>query len=79
MPEKGWYSISVREKTAKTIRENAKTKKMTIDAYLNNLMTVNQASVKKTGFVICEICRVKVKQKNLQRHIARNHPEQLFK
>ena len=46
MPEKGWYSISVREKTAKTIRENSKNLNMTIDAYLNHLITPPQKTQK---------------------------------
>ncbi len=79
MPEKGWKTITIRENTAKTIRENAKIQKMTIDVYINHLMTIPQMSQKKTGLVKCELCPAMVKPENLDSHISRVHPEHLFK
>jgi len=79
MPEKGWYSISVREKTANTIREKAKALKMTIDVYLNHLMTAPHTAKKQTGFVTCELCGARLKPENLSSHTSRVHPEHFFK
>jgi hypothetical protein len=40
MPERGWYSLTVREKTARRVRELAKTKGLTVDKLISELMTL---------------------------------------
>ena len=39
MPERGWYSLTVREDTAKRIRELARAKELTVDGLINELMS----------------------------------------
>jgi len=39
MPEKGWYSLTVREETSKRVREMAKANGLTVDEPINELMT----------------------------------------
>ena len=39
MPEKGWYSLIVREETAKRVREMAKGEGLTVDELINEFMT----------------------------------------
>ena len=38
MPEKGWYSITVRKETAVRVREPAGNKGLTVDEPINELM-----------------------------------------
>ena len=38
MPEKGWYSITVRKETALRVRELARNKGLTVDEPMNELM-----------------------------------------
>jgi hypothetical protein len=38
MPEKGWYSLTIRKETALNVRELAKYKKLTVDEHINELM-----------------------------------------
>ena len=38
MPEKGWYSLTVRMETAKRVRELAKARDLTVDELINMLM-----------------------------------------
>lgn len=35
MPEKGWSNITMREKTAKTLKQIAKSQQLTVDELLN--------------------------------------------
>ena len=44
MPEKGWYSLSVRTNTARMVRELAKAKGLTVDEFLNELVAPTQGS-----------------------------------
>jgi len=39
MPEKGWYPLTVREETAKRVREMAKGEGLTVDALINEPVT----------------------------------------
>jgi len=39
MPEKGWYSLTVRRETALMVRERAKRDGLTVDELLNRLMS----------------------------------------
>jgi hypothetical protein len=38
MPEKGWYSLTVRKETALRVRELAKNKGLMVDELINMLM-----------------------------------------
>ena len=38
MPEKGWYSLTIRKETALKVRELAKNKDLTVDELINELM-----------------------------------------
>ena len=40
MPEKGWYSLTVRLSTARMIRELALAKGLTVDELLNRLILI---------------------------------------
>lgn len=71
MPEKGWSILTVREETARRVKELAKAKGLTIDEFIKELMNPSGAS----GWSICSICRAKVKTKNLHEHIIRVHPK----
>ena len=75
MPEKGWYSLTVRKETARRVREMTKTKGLTVDEYMNKLMTGPSRSV----WLTCNICGAKVKVENMPKHIARVHPEKALR
>jgi lambda repressor-like predicted transcriptional regulator len=70
MPEKGWYSLTIRASTAKSVRELAKAKGLTADELLNELMT----PTKGDEWIACRLCGVKVKTVNLSSRIAKMHP-----
>jgi hypothetical protein len=38
MPERGWYSLTVRKENAEKIREIAKNRDLTVDEFINELM-----------------------------------------
>ena len=38
MPEKGWYSLTIRKETALRVRELAKNKGLTVDELINDFM-----------------------------------------
>ena len=42
MPEKGWYSLTVRLSTAKMIRELALAKGLTVDELINEICFINR-------------------------------------
>ena len=69
MPEKGWYSLTVRLSTAKMIREMALAKGLTVDELLNEL-----ASIQSKEWLVCGLCGVKVKTTNMSNHMAKMHP-----
>ena len=71
MPEKGWYSLTVRLSTAKAIKEISKDKKLTVDELLNELISTVQ--IKK--LLTCSLCGVKVKSTNMSSHMAKMHPK----
>ena len=60
MPERGWYSLTVREETAKRVRELAKTKGLTVD----ELMTPTVKGV----WLTCSLCGARVKAGNMPKH-----------
>jgi len=71
MPERGWYSLTVGEETARGVRELAKTKCLTVDELINELMTQTLKGV----WLTCSLCRARVKAGNMPKHMARVHPE----
>ena len=70
MPEKGWYSLTVREETALRVRELAKTNGLTVDELINMFMKPASEGVWST----CTLCGVKVRAGNMVRHMAGVHP-----
>ena len=71
MPEKGWYSLTVRKETAVRVRELAKNKGLTVDEFINELMRPASKGVRS----ICTVCGARVKDGNLARHMAKVHPK----
>ena len=71
MPEKGWSVLTVREETARKIREMAQAKGLTVDETITELIT----PAGKEGWSICEACGVKVKTSNLREHMSEVHPK----
>ena len=69
MPEKGWYSLTVRFSTAKMIRELARTRGLTVDELLNE-----QTSIQNKEWLVCSLCGVKVKTTNMSNHMVKMHP-----
>jgi len=70
MPEKGWYSLTVRLSTARTIREIARGKGLTVDELLNELTSTIQGK----KWLTCSLCGVKVKSTNMSSHMVKMHP-----
>jgi rubrerythrin len=75
MPEKGWYSLTVRRETAKRVRELAKVRDLTVDELINILMKLTSGTV----WMKCRLCGVKAKAENMPKHMARVHPEMIGK
>ncbi len=70
MPEKGWYSLTVRLSTARMIRELALAKGMTVDELLNGMV-----SIQSKEWLTCSLCGVKVRATNMSGHMAKMHPK----
>ena len=70
MPEKGWYSLTVRLSTARMIRELALAKGMTVDELLNGMV-----SIQSKEWLTCNLCGVKVRATNMSGHMAKMHPK----
>lgn len=66
MPEKGWYSLTVRANTARMVRELAKAKGLTVDELLNELAGGE--------WITCSLCGAKIKATNMSSHLAKMHP-----
>ena len=71
MPEKGWYSLTVREETAVRVREPARNRGLTVDEFINELMRPASKGVWAT----CTICGARVKDGNLAGHVVKVHPK----
>jgi len=71
MPEKGWYSLTVRLSTSRMIREIAKDKELTVGELLNELISMVQGK----KWLTCSLCGVKVKSTNMSNHMAKMHPK----
>jgi len=69
MPEKGWYSLTVRLITARMIREMALAKGLTVDELLNEM-----TSIQRKEWLTCSLCGVKIKTTNMSSHMAKMHP-----
>jgi hypothetical protein len=71
MPEKGWYSLTVRLSTARMIREIARDKGLTVDELLNELTSTIQSK----KWLTCSLCGVKVRATNMSDHMVKMHPK----
>ena len=63
MPEKGWYSLTVREETARKIGEMAEARGLTVDQLIDELLTPDLKGV----WLTCVLCGARVKAGNLAR------------
>jgi len=70
MPEKGWYSLTIREETARMVREMAETRGLTVDQLINELIT----AALKGAWVTCSLCGTRIKAENMSKHMAKVHP-----
>ena len=73
MPEKGWSNITVREKTAKTLKQIARSQQLTVDELLNQFLI--SVCVPKSSsapeWTICHLCGIRLKTKNLSDHMLK--------
>ena len=70
MPEKGWAILTVREATARRVKELAHNKGLTVDELINELMSPPG----KVGWSTCSLCGARVKSQNLHQHMVKVHP-----
>ena len=70
MPEKGWYSLTVREETARKVREMAETRGLTVDQLIRELLT----AALKGAWITCNLCGTRIKAENMPKHMAKVHP-----
>jgi len=70
MPERGWYSLTVREDTAKRVKELARAGGLAVDGLINELMI----SASKGAWLACSLCGARVKAENMPAHMAKVHP-----
>ena len=75
MPEKGWYSLTVRKETALRVRELARNKGLTVDELINMLMKLALKGLWST----CTLCGARVKAGNMVRHMVKVHPKTVEK
>ncbi len=71
MPEKGWYSLTVRLSTARMIRGLARDKGLTVDELLNELISMSPSK----KWLTCSLCGVKVRATNMPKHMVKMHPK----
>ncbi|MFH0850912.1 MAG: hypothetical protein V1924_08250 [Candidatus Bathyarchaeota archaeon] len=71
MPERGWYSLTVRKETAEKVREIAKNRDLTVDEFINELMRQTSKGFCST----CTVCGARGKDGNMARHMAKAHPK----
>ena len=69
MPERDWYSLTVREDTTRRVRELAGAKGLTVDGLINESMSSSLRSV----WLKCGLCGAKVKAENMPKHMAKVH------
>jgi hypothetical protein len=70
MPEKGWYSLTIREETARRVREMAETRGLTVDQLINEFLT----EALKGAWSTCSLCGTRIKAENMPKHMAKVHP-----
>jgi len=70
MPEKGWSILTVKDGTARRVKETAHARGLTVDELINELISPSR----KGGWSTCSLCGAKVKSKNLKEHMAKVHP-----
>lgn len=70
MPEKGWYSLTVRLSTARMIRELALAKGMNVDELFNGIVPIQSKE-----WLTCSLCGVKVRATNMSGHMVKMHPK----
>jgi len=73
MPEKGWAILTVREATAKRIKEITHNGDLTVDELINELLSPSD----KAGWFTCSTCGAKIKAKNRREHMLKVHPKAL--
>jgi len=73
MPERGWSILTVREETARRVKELAKAQGLTVDEFINEPMNPSGRS----GWSECSLCGARVKTKNLHEHMDKVHPKPL--
>lgn len=71
MPEKGWYSLTIRSETAERVKEMARDRGLTVDQLINELLTPALRGV----WLMCNMCGAKVKAENMPKHMAKVHPK----
>ncbi len=73
MPEKGWYSLTVRKSTADKVRELAKNEDLTVDKYLNQLIDTKQPNTTPQNTLVkCKKCGAMVKRENMEKHMGKH-------
>ena len=70
-PEKGWYSLTVREETARRVREQARARGLTVDELINEFLT----STSRDVWLTCSLCGARIKAGNMPKHMAKVHPK----
>ena len=73
MPEKGWYSLTVRKNTADKVRELAKNEDLTVDKYLNQLIDNKKTNTTPHNTLVkCRKCGAMVKSENMEKHMGKH-------
>ena len=70
MPEGGWAILTLREGTARKVKELANNRGLTVDELLNEL--INPSG--KDDWSTCHLRGAKVKSKNPHQHMVKVHP-----
>jgi hypothetical protein len=70
MPERGWYSLTVRERTARRVREEAEARGLSVDGLISSLM----AQGSRSSWLTCHIRGARAKPEDMDRRVARVHP-----
>jgi hypothetical protein len=66
MPEKGWYSLTVRTEIAVRVRELARDMDLTVDEFMK--------PISKVVWLTCTVCGVRVRAGNMERHMEKVPP-----
>jgi len=67
MPEKGWCPLTVREETARKVREMAETRGLTVDQLIRELLT----AALKGAWMTCNLCGTRIKAENTSKHMVK--------